>query len=184
MKSKLIILRGNSGSGKTTIAKQLQQYLQPRFVKDSGHGVMLVQQDVVRREMLRVKDTPGNPAIKLIEEMVLFGEKAGYDIILEGILNKDKYGDMLIQLATHFKGRVQAYYLDISFEETLRRHITKPNSHEYGEAEMKEWWQEKDYLNISNEKIISEDMPLEEILALVLKDFRSLGHKTIPEHDL
>lgn len=169
MKSKLIILRGNSGSGKTTIAKQLQQTLQPHFVRDLGRGIMLVQQDVVRREILKVKDTPGNLSIKLMEEMVLFGEEAGYDVILEGILHKDKYGDMLTRLATHFKGRVQAYYFDISFEETLRRHVTKSNSHEFGETEMKEWWQEKDFLGIPNEKIISENMSQDEILAMILE---------------
>lgn len=38
---KLIILRGNSGSGKTTIAKELQN----RF----GTNTMLISQDVIRR---------------------------------------------------------------------------------------------------------------------------------------
>ena len=45
---KLIILRGNSGSGKTTIAKELQK----RF----GRNTMLISQDMVRRDMLWVKD--------------------------------------------------------------------------------------------------------------------------------
>lgn len=108
-----------------------------------------------------------------MEEMVLFGEGTGYDIILEGILHKDKYGDMLTRLTTHFKGRAHAYYFDISFEETLRRHVTKSNSHEFGETEMRDWWQEKDYLGIPNEKIISEDTSQDEILAMILKDLES-----------
>ena len=45
--SKLIVLRGNSGSGKTTIAKALQKKL--------GHNTMLISQDEVRRNMLWVK---------------------------------------------------------------------------------------------------------------------------------
>lgn len=45
---KLIILRGNSGSGKTTVAKELQK----RF----GRNTMLISQDAVRRDMLNVKD--------------------------------------------------------------------------------------------------------------------------------
>lgn len=57
---KLIILRGNSGSGKTTTAKALQ--------KKFGHGTMLISQDVVRREMLFVKDGPDTEAIKLLNE--------------------------------------------------------------------------------------------------------------------
>lgn len=42
--SKLIILRGNSGSGKSTTGKALQR----KF----GQGTMVISQDVVRREML------------------------------------------------------------------------------------------------------------------------------------
>lgn len=49
---KLIILRGNSGSGKTTIAKELQN----RF----GMNTMLISQDVIRRDMLKVKDGANN----------------------------------------------------------------------------------------------------------------------------
>ena len=45
---KLIILRGNSGSGKTTVAKELQGLF--------GRNTMLISQDVVRRDMLGVKD--------------------------------------------------------------------------------------------------------------------------------
>lgn len=48
--ARLIILRGNSGSGKTTVAKALQK----RF----GRNTMLISQDVVRRDMLHVKDGP------------------------------------------------------------------------------------------------------------------------------
>lgn len=44
---KLIILRGNSGSGKTTVAKELQK----RF----GRNTMLISQDAVRRDMLNEK---------------------------------------------------------------------------------------------------------------------------------
>lgn len=45
---KSIILRGNSGSGKTTVAKELQ--------KKFGHNTMLISQDEVRRNILWVKD--------------------------------------------------------------------------------------------------------------------------------
>ncbi len=46
--SKLVIIRGNSGSGKTTVAKALQHKL--------GHNIMVISQDVIRRDILRVKD--------------------------------------------------------------------------------------------------------------------------------
>ena len=42
---KLITLRGNSGSGKTTIARALQE----KF----GKNTMLLSQDVIRRDILK-----------------------------------------------------------------------------------------------------------------------------------
>lgn len=44
---KLIILRGNSGGGKSAIAKELQS----RF----GQNTMIILQDEIRRNMLNVK---------------------------------------------------------------------------------------------------------------------------------
>ena len=81
--SKLIILRGNSGSGKTTTGKALQR----KF----GHGTMLISQDVVRREMLFVKDGSDTEASQLLNELALYGKKHCNIIILEGILNSKWY---------------------------------------------------------------------------------------------
>ena len=162
MEPRLIIIRGNSASGKTTIAKRLQYEL--------GRPTMLVSQDVIRREVLRVKDFPGNPSIQLIHDMVLFGRNVGYDVILEGILATKNYGDMLKKLVQTYGDNVYAYYFDLSFEETQRRHDTKPNKADYGEAEMREWWNDKDYLKLAGEKSINETLSEEQILALLLKD--------------
>ena len=67
MQPKLIILRGNSGSGKTTIANALHQCLKEQS--------LLISQDVVRREMLRVKDETGNLSIALLKQLVALGIK-------------------------------------------------------------------------------------------------------------
>ena len=63
--TKLILLRGNSGSGKTTIAHKLQNML--------GNGVMRVGQDEIRRHMLNVSDSPGNLSIELIKHITAYG---------------------------------------------------------------------------------------------------------------
>ena len=65
--SKLIVLRGNSGSGKTSVAKELQ--------KKFGHGTMLISQDVVRREMLYVKDGEKPKVDELIYQIAKYGKK-------------------------------------------------------------------------------------------------------------
>jgi len=161
MPSKLIILRGNSGSGKSTIATRLRSQL--------GEKVMFLQQDVLRRDILKVEDKAGNPVIGLIEHLALYGKNKGYDILLEGILSENKYGDMLKTLLAEFD-ETHVYYLDISFDETLRRHNLRHQSSDFGEAEMREWWREKDYLGVLCEKILTEDLSEDELVELILQD--------------
>ena len=61
--SKLIIIRGNSGSGKTTLAKEIHQRL-PR-------NTLLISQDTVRRDILRVKDGKNTLGLPLFEDLLL-----------------------------------------------------------------------------------------------------------------
>lgn len=158
-KPRLIVIRGNSGSGKTTVA---------RLVRDKiGEGAMLIPQDTVRREMLFVKDREDNPAIQLIGDIARYGKSIGYDVILEGILSKKLYGDMLGALIREFDSAF-VFYMDVSFEETLRRHDTKPNKKEYGKEKMKEWWIEKDYLGVNNEHIIPESLSSQAAAEMIL----------------
>jgi ABC-type dipeptide/oligopeptide/nickel transport system ATPase component len=162
MDPRLIIIRGNSGSGKTTTAKQLQREL--------GRPTMLVSQDVIRRDMLRVRDFPGNPSIQLISDTVLFGRTIGYDVILEGILVTKHYGAMLQKLLHKFEGSAFAYYFDLPFEETLKRHNTKPDRADFGEPEMREWWNEKDYLGITQERLLDKTLSSQQVLEYILSD--------------
>ena len=158
----LIILRGNSGCGKTSTARLLQRQL--------GDGTMLVSQDVVRREILRVKDIESNPAIQLIYDLCMYGNNVGYTVILEGILSNKKYGAMLRRLLDDFQGEKLIYYFDVSFEETVRRHATKPTAHEFGESEMRQWWKDQDVLNMPGEQRIGEQLSQAEIVDLIHRD--------------
>jgi len=171
MNSRLIIIRGNSGSGKTTTAKRLRHEL--------GYGTMLVSQDVLRREILRVKDGPNNPSIKLIYDTVMYGNTIGYDVILEGILANKHYGNMLNRLVHDFHGTVFAYYFDLPFVETLKRHSTKTNSGEYGEAEMQEWWNNEDYLGIKQEKFFDQTHDEAQTLKKILEDVSVKGSRPV-----
>lgn len=81
--AKLIILRGNSGSGKTSVSKALQK----RF----GRNTMVISQDMVRREMLWVKDGADTKALPLLINLLEYGRKNSEITILEGILDSECY---------------------------------------------------------------------------------------------
>lgn len=168
MPSKLIIIRGNSGCGKTTVAKEVRSRIGDGLSDDT----MLVQQDVLRRDVLRERDTMDKCSIiELTELVVEFGRKQDRTVILEGIFSAKKYGSMLSRLASKFD-EVFVYYFDIPFEETLLRHASKSNAHEFGEKEMLEWWNEKDYLGMLGEKILHENLGRDDIVREIINDIK------------
>lgn len=150
--SKLIIIRGNSGSGKTSVANNLQ--------KKIGRNTLLISQDVVRREMLWVHDGEDTMAVPLLITLLQYGRKHCSHVILEGILNASWYKPLFETAICEFSSEIYAYYYDISFEETLKRHKTKSKHFEFGETEMRRWWNEKDYIEIIPEKIFTEDVDI------------------------
>lgn len=153
MKPKLIVLRGNSGSGKSTLARRLQHRL--------GRNTMVVAQDIIRREMLWVKDEPDTPAIALLIELLRYGHEHSQVTILEGILYADIYHSLFEEAVKLFgKEHIFAYYYDISFEETLARHQTKPNHADFGAEAMRKWWRERDFSPLLCEKLLTEDVSL------------------------
>ena len=157
---KLIILRGNSGSGKTPIAKELQN----RF----GSNTMLISQDVIRRDMLKVKDGENTQALPLMKELLIYGSNHSNVVILEGIMYADWYKP-LFELAVKLYGtEVHAYYFDLTFEETLKRHQTKPNCHEFGEEAMRRWWREKDFSDVLHEVTIADEEDMESIVTEIV----------------
>jgi predicted kinase len=162
MTQRLIIIRGNSASGKSTIAKMVRERLGPK--------TMLVSQDLIRREILFVSDETRNPAIELMYKLVMWGKELGYDVILEGILSIGKYGEMLEKIVKDFDGETYAYYFDISFEETMRRHNTKDIAHIIDEEKMRSWRKESDRMNIHNERTITDEQTQNEIVDLILNE--------------
>ena len=128
---------------------------------------MLISQDVIRREMLFVKDGPNPKASQLLLELTLYGKSNCNIVILEGILNSMWYRNLFENLLDEFKDHIFAYYFDIPFEETLNRHKQKPNANEFGEKQMREWWNEKDLLGIIPEVCLHKELSLNEIVDII-----------------
>ena len=148
---------GNSNVGKTTIAKEIQ--------KNFGRNTMLISQDVIRRDMLRVKDGENTEAISLMKELLAYGREHSDIVILEGIMYADWYKPLFELAIQLYDTKVYAYYFDIPFEETLKRHQTKPNCNEFGEEAMRKWWREKDFSGVLMERIITSEKDIQGIVS-------------------
>lgn len=83
-------------------------------------------------------------------------------MILEGIFDAGRYCQMFEEILTKHPTNNYFFYFDIFFEETLRRHQFKPNKDEFGEKEMRDWYKEKDLLELVQELLIPETNSLEE----------------------
>lgn len=130
----------------------------------------MVSQDVVRREVLWVDDRAGNPAIALIDLMARHALDAGFSVAVEGILHPDRYADMLRQLVLDHRGLTRAYFWDLPFEETLRRHATKDKASEFGEAEMREWWYGAGRITELDEELFGPECSVDDTIGRIEAD--------------
>ncbi|TFC54074.1 kinase [Cryobacterium sp. TMT2-15-1] len=129
----LVVLRGNSGSGKSTVAKGVQE----RF---AAGDCALLEQDYFRRTVLREGDVAGALNINLMEQAATTCLKRGLVVIIEGILNATRYESMLKQLSHETTGASLFYACDLTLAETSSRHVTRAKSVSFGSAEMKDWY--------------------------------------------
>ena len=105
---KIIILRGNSGSGKTTVARALQ--------KKFGYNTMMISQDEIRGNILWVKDGVDTKALPLMIELMKYGYEHCDVVILEGIMYDEWYSPL-------FKTANELYGMDI--HEIKNRNLVK-----------------------------------------------------------
>ncbi len=160
--TRLVIVRGNSGSGKSSVALAVRSQL--------GRTCALVAQDVIRRTILKERDVPGGANIGLISTVARYALDAGFHVIVEGILHAERYGDMLAALAADHRGRTGVYYLDVSFDESLRRHATRPQASEFGPEHMREWYRERDLLGLPGEQLVPAASSLQATVGRIISD--------------
>lgn len=159
--TRLIVVRGNSGAGKSTVAAGLRAAC--------GRGLAWVSQDLIRRVILREKDRPGAVNIGLIDQVVRYCLDHGYHVVLDGILRADAYEQMLAGLKLDHLGITRFYYLDVTLDETLRRHATRPQA-TFGADDMRGWYRPHDLLTTVGERVIPETSTLHETVDLILTD--------------
>jgi adenylate kinase family enzyme len=159
---KLIILRGNSGSGKSTVAKALfEQATKP---------TVLVEQDHYRFIFKPAGGTLNSKSIhKMIKANVLTALEDDYDVILEGIFTVKSWKVIFDEIFEEHPDQNFIFCFDISFDETIKRHRTKPNKNEWSEADMKDWYNPNDVMGYEFEHIINEKSSKDETINKIKK---------------
>ncbi len=164
--TRLIVLRGNSGSGKSAVAKALRAAY--------GQGIAWVSQDLIRRVILKERDQPGGVNIGLIDQVARYSLDHRYHVVLDGIFYAERYEPMLTGLVRDHLGPSRCYYLDVSLEETLRRHTTRPQAAEFGGDQMRDWYRPRDLLAGIRERIIPETSSLQQTVTQILAETQIL----------
>jgi len=159
--TRLVLLRGNSSSGKSSVARGLRE----RY----GRGLAWVEQDHLRRVLLGERDRPGAPNIGLIDLTVRYALDAGFHVVCEGILFTGHYGEMLRTLCSDHRGSTFAYYFDVPFEETVRRHATRAWAAEVSPKQMRDWFGADDRLGVPGEIVIPATSSLADTIESILR---------------
>lgn len=131
----------------------------------------MISQDTVRREMLRARDGAGTPAIPLLAALMEYGYRGSAVTIIEGILNSAWYEPLFRRAVELFRQEnINAYYYDLPFGETLKRHAAKGGASGFGAEDMRRWWNEKDYIGFIAEKTLTAEIPLEDAVKMIVSD--------------
>lgn len=161
--SKLIILRGNSGSGKSTVARKLAEQL--------GKKAAIIAGDYYRQQMLFPIGGCGDDVGELMARNVDYCLSHGYIVLLDSIfyahdVNKKYLGSLLEK-----NGSVNNFIFnfDVSFEETARRHQTRPLKDAFSVEQMKEWFKPVELLGYEYEFTIPENRSLEQSVEFIRK---------------
>ncbi len=157
------MIRGNSGSGMTTLAAALQHAL--------GWPTAVIGQDHFRRVVYRERQDAGTADgmehAALLEAATMHCLAAGHHVVLEGILRADRYSAMLERVsAASDDARFCAF--DLTFDETLDRHVGRPEAAEFTPDRMREWYRGWDPLPFVAEERIGPGEALPDIVRRIV----------------
>ncbi|MFJ5292847.1 AAA family ATPase [Streptomyces sp. NPDC088348] len=136
-----MVIRGNSASGKSSVAQGLRDH--------HGRGIAIVGQDVIRRNVLREHDTACGANIALLGRIAREALNTGFHVVLEGILYADRYSHMITSLVRDHRGVSSCYYLDVPLETTFARHASKADAaylEQVTDSHLASWYRELDLL--------------------------------------
>ena len=130
----------------------------------------MIEQDYLRRVVLREHGSDSTPTVApaFITTMVRAALKSGYHVVLEGILHTGQYGALLRELIAEHPGRSAVFWMDVSFDETVRRHAGRPGMAHISAQTMASWYVADDLLGVDGEQRIAQESTVEDSVAAIL----------------
>jgi D-alanyl-D-alanine dipeptidase/8-oxo-dGTP pyrophosphatase MutT (NUDIX family)/predicted kinase len=173
--TRLVVIRGNSASGKSSVAQGLRDHY--------GRGIAIVGQDVIRRNVLREHDTARGANIALLGRIAREALNAGFHVVLEGILYADRYSHMITSLVRDHRGVSCCYYLDVPLETTFVRHASKADAAYLAhvtDRHLASWYRELDLLPGGLETVVPADSTLPDTVARILRETDLTSASPVP----
>jgi hypothetical protein len=162
--ARLVVLRGNSASGKPSVAAGIRD----RF----GRGLALVGQDNLRRVVLRERDRPNAVNIGLIDTVARYAPDAGYHVVLEE-------HPLRRPLRRHARPAARRPSRLLPGRpvrgNACPAHATKPIADEVGETALRDWHWELDLLPGGTETVIGANSILTETVDRIMLDTNLAG---------
>lgn len=157
--AKLIIIRGPSGVGKSTVAQAL--------MKRTKRPTVLVDLDYYRFGFVNPPGRDHELEYEMSGSDVLIGLRLGFDVIFDGNFTVDAHDPFLEKLFKAHPKENYLFYLDASLPETLRRHDTKSYSR-ISTDKMREVYKYASPTGRKEEVVIPESSSLEQTVEQII----------------
>ena len=156
--TKLIIIRGPSGVGKSTVSKLLLQR--------TSRPAVLVDLDHYRFGFVNPPRVDHGLEYRMSASAILTALRSGFDVIFDGQFTSEAHDPFLARIFRAHPRQNYLFYLDASLPETLARHSTKFNPR-IGAEKMAEVYPLASPLGRPNEVVVPEGSTLEQTISLI-----------------
>jgi AAA domain len=158
--TKLIVIRGPSGVGKTTVAHALMNW--------TKRPTVLIDLDHYRFSFVNPPGYSHDLEYEMSGSDVLIGLKLGFDVIFDGNFTARAPDPFLERLFSAHPRENYLFYLEASLDETLRRHKTKVNPR-ITTDKMEELYQYASPTGYEGEVLIPEGSSLEQTIEQIAR---------------